>query len=211
MLKSLRSHLPKPKEGQEKEIPKEYSIIIIGTHSDQFKGDWTEYKKKIEEIYKKMGFNFPILQISVSCHPKKMENIGILFDTILNLSLEHSYMGELIPETLLVIERILTKMREEKEEEKRKEEEKKKEDPTRKAVIPMITIDELKERLKELKKYEFTDDLIRQALSLLHEWGEIVYFSSPSSLSNIIILINSKETGQITKRKVDASELKSLP
>ena len=75
------------------------------------------------------------------------------------------------------------------EEEKKKEEEKTKEDPTRKAVIPMITIDELKERLKEYKTSEFdNDDLIRQALSLLHEWGEIVYFSSPPSLSNIIIL-----------------------
>ena len=52
----------------------------------------------------------------------------------------------------------------------------------------MITIDELKERLKEYKKYEFTDDLIRQALSLLHEWGEIVYFSSPPSLSQTIFL-----------------------
>ena len=59
-LKSLRFHLPKPKEEQENEIPKEYSIIIVGTHSDQFKGNWTEYKKKIEEIYEQIGFKFPI-------------------------------------------------------------------------------------------------------------------------------------------------------
>ena len=45
-LKSLRYHLPKEKQGQENEIPKEYSIIIVGTHADQFNGNWTKNKKK---------------------------------------------------------------------------------------------------------------------------------------------------------------------
>ena len=53
----------------------------------------------------------------------------------------------------------------------------------------MITINKLKKRLKEYNSPELNNDyFIKQALSLLHEWGEIVYFSSPPSLSNIIIL-----------------------
>ena len=140
-------------------------------------------------MHDNLGFKYPILQIPVSCNPKNLENIDNLLESIITTSFGHSYMGEIIPETYLGIEKMCMRMREEKEEEKEKEGLKQMDDPTKKAVIPMVTIDELKEKLKEYKTSEFNDgNMIKQALSLLHEWGEIVYFSTPPSLSNVIIL-----------------------
>ena len=107
-LQSLKARLPTPNCV----VPKDYSIIIVGSHLDQAdRSSLQDKKRKVESLLDKVGFNFPITQVNVSCHREK-ENIDNLMELILSNLLNHSYFGQATAETFFFMEKVIQETKE---------------------------------------------------------------------------------------------------
>jgi len=164
-LKSLLAHLPKDDSTNPL-----YSIIIVGTFLDcvsQEFDDVNERRVQISTLASDVGLgNF--LYHEVNCID--LDGIEVLRDSIVITALHHSYMGEKVPRTYLEIERGIELLRE------------------KHVDFPIMNLPELTHYCRTLAPFHFDQDLTQRALKLLHEWGECVYFSSPESLSHLVVL-----------------------
>jgi len=172
-LKSLSSHLDQ-KYCDEKGKPF-YSIIIVGTFLDSklvLNDDHIKdtRKRRVEEMYQQNGLKSPPFYFEVSC--STLENIEELREIIFNISLSHSYMGEIIPVGYLTIEKSIYELRKLKH------------------GHPIIEIQDLFTYVQSQfrSSFKFDIEFTKRALRLLHEWGICIYFDKPIELSNIIVL-----------------------
>jgi len=171
-LKSLSSHLNQNYCDQNGKPF--YSIIIVGTFldSDLVLNNLNLKdirKRKIQEIYDGNGLKSPPFYFEVSC--STLENIDELRETIFNISLSHSYMGEKIPVGYLTIEKSIYELRKLKQNH------------------PIIEIQELMTYVQPQFQFQSFDiEFVKRALRLLHEWGICIYFDNPKELSNIVVL-----------------------
>jgi len=152
-----------------------YSIIIVGTFLDSelvLNDDHIKdtRKRRVEEIYDKNGLKSPPFYFEVSC--STLENIGELRETIFNVSLGHSYMGENVPVGYLSIEKSIYELRKLKQDH------------------PIIEIQDLIDHVESQSQFSIKMDIefVKRALRLLHEWGICIYFDNPIELSDIVVL-----------------------
>jgi len=174
-LKNLATHLPK----NEKIVDgnSNYSIIIVGTfldHESVIKEECTKREEKAISFGVSHGFNRQELHyIEVSC--ATLENTETLQSAIYALASSHSYMGEKIPEKYLVVEKAMAQLLREKKAETEISNQ-----------IPVVNLEELLGAIQH--KIDFSIALLKRALNLFHNWGKCIYFESPDSLSNIVVL-----------------------
>jgi len=154
-LKSLSSHLNQNYcDDNGKPF---YSIIIIGTFLDSIVNDNQNdedknlRQMKIMEIYDKNGLKSPPFYFEVSC--STLENIDELREIIFDISLSHSYMGEIIPIGYLSIEKSIYELRKLKQNH------------------PIIEIQDLVDytQSQSQSSFEFDIKFVKRALKLLHE------------------------------------------
>jgi len=152
-----------------------FSIIVVGTFLDDQSVDQSKEAKKlrerkIEEIAKSNGIDYPIQIYEVSC--STLENIDELKQDIYEIALTHGYMGEKLPIGYLDIKNSIEKLR---NQEKFKN-------------FPIISLQELIEECKANSSFEYNEDFVKRGLKLLHQWGTCIYFDEPRELSNDVVL-----------------------
>jgi GTPase SAR1 family protein len=176
-LKSLKAHLPPTTsaEGNTLTSKPQYSIVIVGTHIDQLKGDpkisrplREQRLKELFEYQCEMG-HLPFDYIEISS--KANINMDGLYSHIIESILGHSYMGELFPSSYLRVEELIFKMREEHK------------------TLPMISLaEEFLPRLAREYANTISEEEVKRALQLLHVWGRCVYFETPALLAEYLVL-----------------------
>ena len=75
-------------------------------------------EKNVKKLAKESGISVRIEYKEVSC--ATMENMKDLEESVYRLALGHSYMGERIPKSYLIIEQVIEEMKEKKAREKKK-------------------------------------------------------------------------------------------
>jgi len=163
-LKSLSSHLLATGRGRE------FSILVIGTNLDReqvSKGPEEMKKRKamVENIARTSNLGFGFDYYEVSCHT--LENVEKVQESIFKEALSHSYMGERIPKTYLIVEEALKFLGE------------------RHPEYPVIDIEDLASQCSE--KIFLEKVTIIRALSLLSLWGSCCFFPTLPEISNLVI------------------------
>jgi len=165
-LRSLHVHI-----GNKAENENLFSIVVVGTHLDMLpekeRSQQVKRDEKIREIAQTLGLTCGIETFEVSC--KELTNIETLRSAIFALPFTHSYFGETVPESYLVIEKHLKSLKHTKR------------------LMPIIEISELMKNFKE-QRLNFDEGLVRRALFLLSSWGVCTYFHNMEKLSSLVIL-----------------------
>jgi len=173
-IKSLSAHLDSSKAN------KEFTIIVVGTHLDvtqvnrKLKTKRGNQVKKILDTHgmESVGFNY----FEVSC--ETLENIPDLEEGILFSMFGHSYMGERVPRSYLLVEK---KIHEHRREYKDADEKILAGKKGRRA-IPIVEINKI------AADTNIPVETVRRALSLLSLWGECCYFPENPDVSNLVIV-----------------------
>jgi len=170
-LKSLSIYLPSKSMKKGSPLKGTYfSIIVVGTFLDHpnVLQDSTNRKKQVLDIAMKQGYDEDeINYIEVSCFT--LQNIETLKNSICSLALTHSYMGEKVPSSYLVVEKSIQDLQETHRR------------------LPIIQIEELLNYCLEHSQINFDIELIKRGLQLLHEWGKCIYFANHEELSRLVI------------------------
>jgi len=165
-LRSLHIHI-----GNKVENENLFSIVVVGTHLDMLpekeRSQQAKRDEKIREIAESLGLTCGIETFEVSC--KDLTNIETLRSTVFTLPFTHSYFGETVPESYLVIEKHLKSLKH-----------------TKKAM-PIVEISELMKHFEE-QRLNVDQGLLRRALFLLSSWGVCTYFHNMEKLSSVVIL-----------------------
>jgi len=162
-IKSLSAHLDPSKCNQE------FSIIVVGTFLDSAMvraSDKPKRANKVREICIQNGMDVGFQYHEVSC--STLENISDVEEAIFYSIFGHSYMGERVPESYLIVEKTLEELK------------------LTNSGFPVIEIKKLVEHCRA--KLTLEKDITKRALSLLSLWGRCIYFSDHPELSKIVVL-----------------------
>jgi len=148
------------------------SVIVVGTFLDHPSVKKTEKNTRANLVHKlaqECGLigsaTSPISSVQyyeVSCSGT-LENVDLLQDALFKTVVDHSYMGERVPQSYLQIGQFVRRLRVEK------------------AALPVVSVAELDKDVNNV-------GLVWRALGLLSLWGECVYFDSPPDLASLVIL-----------------------
>jgi len=166
-LNSLAIHLgrgPAPGSGDDRT---DFSIFIVGTHQDCAM-EIEDKSTKIAMIIEELGLGrVPIQCFEVSC--ATLENIALLQRAIFESMLSHSYMGETISTTYLIVQQTIEEIRLESTSE-----------------LQMPTLLHVLNHCQ--RRVKIQEDTLKRALSLFSLWGECVYFPDHPELASIVFL-----------------------
>jgi len=153
----------------------EFSIFLIGTFLDRLdvaqRPMRQEREIKIKTICANYGLSEDPYYFEVSC--STLDSISMLEESIYNSMFAHSYMGERVPRSYLIVEKALYEL-----------------DPARQETpIVHLPVIELQHIIKHCKdQLPLEPDTVKRALSLLSLWGRCVYFDQPKELAEVVIL-----------------------
>ena len=103
-FRSLAAHLSSSSKG----TGTYYSVIVVGTFLDAVKEDAHDAREhRVKEIAHECQFFAPLQYLEVSCSASSsppLQNIDQLKTVITTTALSHSYMGERIPQSYLLIQ-----------------------------------------------------------------------------------------------------------
>jgi len=187
-LKSLSVHLAKPNfGGGDSGSGSLYSIFIVGTHADKLEPphstemSFLERRKRIETLLAELHIALPYEYVEVSSSSRY--GVTELKRKIILSAEGHAYMGERVPSSYIDVEQLVTQMRTEIALEK----------------IPVAEVNlDFFPRLFRERAVSVEDG--KRALSLLHDWGECIYFGGLEPLSNYVVLDPSFLSQQVMSR-----------
>jgi len=160
-FKSLVAHLPP----QSSVVT--YSLLVVGTFLDLIDiSQSMEKEEKVRKLAKSVGLHIPILYFEVSC--KTFTNIAQLIKGITTSLSTHSYLGERVPKSYLIVRKVLRELQEERKN------------------FPIAEIETVIECCAA--QIEIERPAAIRALKLLSYWGDCVYFDHPKELQSLVIL-----------------------
>jgi len=169
-LQVLKTHLSSSNIDAQSGKPL-FSIIIVGTHLDhrEVREELRpKREQKIRELLENLEIDISIKIFEVSC--SSLKNIDSLQKEIFEETFSHSYMGEIVPEDYLLIEKAISELRIKYQD------------------LPLIELTELQRFIETDLKRSIEMQVMKRGLSLLSAWGECIYFDKPIELSTLVVL-----------------------
>jgi len=147
----------------------EFSIVIVGTYLDCLNEIQRSKKRerafKAQEICVENGLDVAFQYFEVSC--STLENINDVEEAIYNSMFNHTYMGERVPKSYIIIENAVRELRIFNQD------------------LPIVNIQAIIDHCKDQLPLEL--ETVKRALSLLSLWGECIYFADHPDLQKILV------------------------
>ena len=147
-----------------------FSVLVVGTfldHPNVARGE----RAKRERVVRTLAADCGLESAEMRYHEVSswtLENIPDVQNSIFTSALTHSYMGERVPKSYVIVERAIQELR------------------GGRADLPIVDTALV---LEKCRSYLFLDaNVMQRALNLLTLWGECVYFDHPEELASTVVL-----------------------
>jgi GTPase SAR1 family protein len=166
---SSASSSPVDNEAEKAAFQNLYSVIVVGTHSDDsfLKPELLRSRtESVKKAFTEAGLAHPLDYIEVSC--KTGANIDALQSAVYFVPLTHSYMGERLPKIYQVVEKAVLELRKTH------------------SSFPIVDVNRIVEHCLPIAKLD--QMMVKVSLKVLSAWGRCLYFDNSEELSSTVIL-----------------------